>query len=116
MSNEVNKDWSHWIREDAGTLSGFGTKRQAKSGGTKTPVDTHPKMVDGKNMRDDNGLGRGYDKSNRPNERRNSIQFPGQNYSPTNPVARNHHLTKMWQDNIESNTKRMQKLQRPKGN
>jgi len=79
MSNEINKDWSHWIREDdeSYTQSGFGSKRQTKSG-TKTAVDTHPQMRDAKAMTDDKGT-KGFDKGNDPARNRpGHVDFPQQ--------------------------------------
>src|SRR5262249_11979542 len=89
MSNEVNKDWSHWIREDAGTLSGFGAKRQTKSGGTKTVVDTSPETkIDAKTI-DGKGVGCSYDKSSdRVRNRPGHIEQAPQPYSPSNPQSR----------------------------
>jgi hypothetical protein len=92
------------------TLSGFGSKRQTKSSNSKTPVDTNPQMKDARTMTDDKNT-KSYDRNNRPNDHRpSSVDFPKQPYSP---IALNQHLTKMWNDSIEANTKRSQRLQRP---
>jgi hypothetical protein len=114
-----NKEWSPQLQireDDALTLSGFGSKRNRGSTGT-TKVDTHPDMNlsgqdDGKGK---TTVGRGFDKNTDPARNRpNSIEFPGQNYSPKNPVSeRNLRLTKNYLDAIEAQTKRAQKMQRP---
>jgi|SRR5262249_52300265 len=99
--------------DEAAAISGTGAKRQTKSSNSKTRVDVSPEMKDARTMTDDKGT-KGFDRNTRPNDHRpNSIQFPGQNYSPTNPVARNQHLTKMWNDSIAAQTARAQRLQRP---
>jgi hypothetical protein len=117
--NRVNPNRDHWLREDYPLeLSGFGSKRQTKSSSGTTKVDTHPDMkMDAKPADDGKGakeVGRGFDKNTDPARNRNSIEFPGQNYSPKNPVSeRNLRLTKNYLDAIEANTKRSQRLQRP---
>lgn len=118
MSLEVNKDWSHWLREDdeTATTNRLGAQKAAQQPvklGGKTAVKIDPTTEDPKAMKDQHGTGRGYDKNNRPNDHRpSSINFPSQ-AGPTNPVARNQNLTKMWNDSLLAQTKRSQKLQRP---
>jgi hypothetical protein len=96
------------------TISGAGAKiaRQdkVKFGGV-TKIDTAPKTQDPKAMDDGKGT-KGFDKGNRPNDHRHSVDFPKQG-GPSNPVDRNHHLTKMWQNSIEARTNRARKMQRP---
>jgi len=121
MSDEVNKDWSHWIREDdePATIARMGAriaKQEPVRFGGVTKVDKSPSTQDPQQMKDPNGTGRGFDKGNRPNDHRpSSVDFPKQG-GPKNPVDRNHHLTKMWNDSIQSMTDRARKLQRPQGN
>jgi len=68
------------------TISGTGAKRQTKSGGTKTAVDTSPSTkVDAKPANDGPGA-KGYDRNNRPNDHRpGKVEQAPQPYSPTNP-------------------------------
>src|SRR5262245_35948992 len=120
MSNEVNKDWSHWIREsdEAATISGTGAKRQTKSGG-KTKVDTSPDMKpsNAQVAYDQKGT-KGYDRSNRPNDSRpSSINFDKQSYAPSNPAHDvKGRIASMWTGAIKrdvDNRERSRRLQRP---
>src|SRR5262249_31856470 len=95
------------------SLSGFGNKRQTKSGGIKTAVDTSPSTkVDGKPFDNGKGVGCSYDKSNDPvRSRPGSVEFPRpQSISPTNPVQR---IKGMWEKSILDSTRRAQSMQRP---
>src|SRR5262245_26679150 len=117
MSNEINKDWSHWIREadEAATISGTGAKRQIKSGGTKTAVDTSPSKKNESKKTHGKGVGRSYDRNNRPNDHRpGSVEFPRpQSISPTNPQAqRPSGLRDMWvKADLERSTREAQRRQ-----
>src|SRR5262245_39953515 len=94
--------------DEAYVQSGFGSKRQVKSG-SKTKVDTSPEThVDAKTT-DGKGFGRSYDRNNRPNDHRpGSVDFPSQN-GPSNPQSR-------WKDSwakagLEQSTRNAQRRQ-----
>jgi hypothetical protein len=90
MSNEINKDWSHWIREDDeySVTNRLGAKiakqTPAKFGG-RTPVDQNPKTAPTTAQVADGA--RSYDKSNDPVNHRQTPAFPSQN-GPSNPQSR----------------------------
>ena len=90
------------------TLSGFGSKRQTKSGGV-TKVDTSPETRIDSKTTDGKGFGRSYDRNNRPNDHRpGSVEFPRpQPISPTNPQAqRPSGLRDMWvKADLEASTR-----------
>lgn len=110
------QDFISYIYEgdEAATISGTGgcrntNDKKVKFGGV-SPVDTSPEMKDAKAMTDDKGT-KGFDKSNRPNNHRPShIDFPGQSYSPSNPV-RQPGLRDMWQKELERTTREAQRRQ-----
>jgi hypothetical protein len=69
-------------------------------------------MKDAKAMTDDKGT-KGFDRNTRLNDHRpSSVDFPSQR-GPSNPVARNQHLTKMWNDSIQAMIDRAKRMQRP---
>lgn len=93
------------------TMSGFGNKRQTKSGGV-TKVDVNPSTkIDAKTV-DGKGFGRSYDRNNRPNDHRpGHIEQAKQPYSPSNPQSR-------WKDSwakagLETSTRAAQRRQNP---
>lgn len=99
--------------DEAATISGTGAKRQTKSGSTKTAVNTNPQMKDAKAMTDDKGT-KGFDRNNRPNDHRSSVDFPRpQPISPTNPQPpRNPGLVDMWKKaDLEASTRAAQRRQ-----
>jgi hypothetical protein len=95
MSDEVNKDWSHWIREadEPATIARMGAriaKQEPVKAGGVTKVDQSPQIKDAKAMKDDQNT-KGYDKGNRPNDAQNRpghIEQAKQPYSPSNPQSR----------------------------
>lgn len=122
MTDEVNKDWSHWIRESDGslTLSGCSGKRQTtKSSNTRTAVDTSPSTKIDAKTTDGKGVGRSYDKNSDPVRAQNRpghLEFPRpQSISPTNPQAsppRNPGLADMWRKaDLEQQTREYQRRQ-----
>jgi hypothetical protein len=108
--------------DGAATISGAGSKRQTKSGGTKTPVDQSPQTkVDAKLAYDGpgskEGVGKSYTKETDPvRNRQSQINF-APNPNPSTPTQRPptpmDRVKGMWEKSILDNTKRMQKLQRP---
>jgi hypothetical protein len=117
----VNKDWSHWLREDDGSATvqriGAQAARQDKvkfGGVTKVQHSPDLKMPEANKVDDGKGSyglpKTQIDRNNRPNDHRPShIDYPSQK-GPSNPVQR---LGQMWQNSIEAQTKRAQKMQRP---
>jgi hypothetical protein len=120
----VNKDWSHWIKEDddAATVTKMGAQIARQTpvrAGKKTPVDLHPDMKTPEVTKVDDGkgsteVGKSFDRNNRPNDHRPShIDYPSQK-GPSNPQQGR--LADMWKGAIKrdvDNRERSRRLQRP---
>jgi hypothetical protein len=119
MTNEVNKDWSHWLKEDDDTavtarLGAQAARQDKVKYGGKTPVSVAPKTVEQTpdQAKSPFEVGKSYDKSDDPvRNRPSSVDYPQQN-GPTNPQQR---FIERWKEggDLLKSTREAQRRQNP---
>jgi len=87
---DANTFFAHiYEADEPATIARMGAriaKQEPVKAGGVTKVDQSPQIKDAKAMTDDQNT-KGYDKSNRPNDHRHSVDFPSQR-GPQNPQSR----------------------------